>query len=101
MNNNNTELRNFWENHIHQWSQSRKSQTDYCNENNLAIKSFGYWKRKLSKQSDTKFIEITKKRGRINPSTFIELMTSDGMVVRFREDIPPSHLKNIVSILRS
>ncbi len=100
MNSKNTELRIFWENHIHQWSLSGKSQTDYCNENNLAIKSFGYWKRKLSKKPNTKFIEITKKRGRINPSTFIELMTPDGIVVRFREDISPSYLKNIVSILR-
>ena len=101
MNIRNTKLKNQWENHIHQWSQSEKSQTDYCNENNLAIKSFGYWKRKLSKQPDTKFIEITKKPGRKNPPTFIELITPDGMVVRFREDISPSYLKNIVSIFRS
>lgn len=101
MNKKNTELRNYWENHIHQWLQSGKSQTEYCNEHNLAIKSFGYWKLKIIKsKNNNQLIEI-KKTVKHSPSQFIELISPEGIVVRFRDDISTNCLKNIVTILRS
>lgn len=100
MNGKNTELRNSWGNHIHQWSQSGKSQTEYCREHNLSIKSFCYWKRKFTKLSDNNFVEIKRASGRVSPSTFIEVISPDGIVVRFREDTSINCLKNILTILR-
>lgn len=95
------EVINYWKDHFNRWSDSGKSQTEYCKENNLTTRAFGYWKRKFSKQQEGGFIEIKRKSDRINHSAFIELITSDGMVMRFREDISLTCLRNIISILRS
>jgi hypothetical protein len=45
------ERRGFWEKRLRDWSSSGLSQAEYCRQNKLSIKSFGYWKRKLKVQS--------------------------------------------------
>lgn len=42
------EKRRFWQDHILTWQQSGLTQAGYCREHALRIKSFGYWKRKLT-----------------------------------------------------
>lgn len=42
------EKRRFWEGHVHGWRSSGLTQAAYCREHGLRIKSFGYWKRKLT-----------------------------------------------------
>ena len=44
----------FWQNHIDQCLQSSMSQRDYCRLNNLALSTFGYWKRRTTKESENK-----------------------------------------------
>ncbi len=38
--------RKLWQAHIKAWSESSMTQAEYCRQNELSIKSFGYWKRK-------------------------------------------------------
>ncbi len=38
--------RKFWQAHVKAWSASGMTQAEYCRQNGLSIKSFGYWKRK-------------------------------------------------------
>ena len=100
MNRANTELRKFREDHIFKWSQSCKSQTQYCKEQNLALGSFGYWKRKITKNDEgIKLVEI-KDAATHHPVSFVELISPDGIIIRFREDISPGSLNNIFSVLR-
>ncbi|WP_420828911.1 IS66 family insertion sequence element accessory protein TnpA [Desulfobulbus rhabdoformis] len=42
---------NFWQEHIAGWKASGLSQLVYCRNNNLAVATFGYWRRKLKLQS--------------------------------------------------
>jgi len=94
------ELKSHWEYHISQWAKSGKTQIGYCKEHNLTLKSFGYWKRKLSTESDKPLVEI-RRAEQINPtSSYIELITRDGMVLRFRENIPEHQFRNIITVLR-
>lgn len=96
----NTELKKRWEHHIHQWLQSGKSQVQYCKEHNIAANSFGYWKRKITKSDkNIKLVEI-KNTLKYQPYSFVELISPEGMVVRFREDISSNCLKNIVMALK-
>jgi len=44
-----SEKRRFWENHIERWKTSRVSQVEYCRLNNVNIKSFRYWKRRVGR----------------------------------------------------
>lgn len=40
-------LQPFWESHISAWKESNLSQATYCQEHELVVHQFGYWKRKL------------------------------------------------------
>jgi len=42
---------NFWQGHIAGWEASGLSQLVYCSNNNLAVATFGYWRRKLKRLS--------------------------------------------------
>ncbi len=44
--------RKLWGTHVEAWSESGMTQTEYCRQNDLSIKCFGYWKRKF-KKNDT------------------------------------------------
>ena len=44
----------YWRHHINQCHQSGVSQRHYCQANSLALSTFGYWKRKISKQPEEK-----------------------------------------------
>lgn len=37
----------FWKDHVSHWNKTSLSQASYCQEHELSIKRFGYWKRKL------------------------------------------------------
>ncbi len=44
--------RNYWRRHLQKWRDSGLPQTQYCRNKNLSLKSFGYWKRKLSEKTE-------------------------------------------------
>ncbi len=87
-----------WQNHVKQWSTSGKSQAEYCRQHNLSIRLFGYYKRKFLKTKDSGLVELKSKKYRA--SAFIELVTPDGIMIRFREDIAPANFRNIMMSLR-
>ena len=47
------EKRRFWEECIRQWEASGISQIEYCRQNDVNIKSFRYWKKRISRQECT------------------------------------------------
>lgn len=44
-----TAKRRFWENHIGKWKLSGLSQAEYCRQNDVKVKSFRYWKRRVGR----------------------------------------------------
>ncbi|MDY6959557.1 MAG: hypothetical protein SVK08_10425 [Halobacteriota archaeon] len=87
-----------WLNHIKQWSTSELSQTGYCRVHNLTPRQFGYYKRKFDQAEDSKIVEL--KKVRYHAGAFVELVTPDGLMLRFREDIPPANFRNMIMSLR-
>ncbi|BHH81987.1 IS66 family insertion sequence element accessory protein TnpA [Desulforhopalus sp. 52FAK] len=56
----------FWQDHIDACDKSDLKQVDYCAKHNIAVSTFGYWKRKL-RESDSKnqvFYPLTIPSGR-------------------------------------
>jgi hypothetical protein len=50
--------REFWSGHVREWKRSGLSQAGYCRKHRISIKSFAYWKRKLtSSESSTSLVE--------------------------------------------
>jgi len=55
-----------WRKRIEEWKQSGVSQAVYCREHNLALATFGYWKRKLERGNpQLRLVPIDRSAGRI------------------------------------
>jgi hypothetical protein len=52
--------RDFWQRHMEGWHQSTLSQKTYCQQQALSFASFGYWRTRLNRKTDTpgKFIPV-------------------------------------------
>jgi hypothetical protein len=48
----------FWERHVRERETSGLSQSRYCQVNDLGIKSFQYWKRKLATRAPNCLVEL-------------------------------------------
>lgn len=92
----------FWKNHINQWENSGLSQQEYCNRHNLALSTFGYWKRKTRKSDiDTIQFYPLLASAPVPPEHHnLTLCLQDG---RFRIEVGPDFsttiLKNLISTL--
>ena len=54
--------RDVWQQHIEAWCQSTLSQKTYCQQQDLSFASFGYWRTRLNRETETpapgKFIPV-------------------------------------------
>ena len=98
MRNQKTEKEAQWQKHIKQWSISGISQAEYCREHNLSSRQFRYYKMKFEQTENSELVELKKVKYR--HSAFIELITPDGLALRFREDISPVNFRNMIMSLR-
>ena len=50
----------FWQHHIDGWHQSKQSQREYCKQQDLSFASFGYWRTRFNRKTETlsKFISV-------------------------------------------
>jgi len=54
--------RDVWQRHIEGWRQSNLSQKAYCQQQDLSFTSFGYWRTRLNRNTDS--------RGQFIPMSF-------------------------------
>ncbi len=106
-----------WEQIISEWKNSKKSQRKYCQENNITIGAFSYWKSNLqrSKRQKTEpsekpeFVKINIIRdGNKTPLSYnkstccpIELRFSNGGTVRISNNVDKDLLKLILQTMGS
>jgi hypothetical protein len=45
------EKKDFWQQHIENWRQSKLSQKIYCQQQDLSLASFGYWRTWLNRKT--------------------------------------------------
>lgn len=52
----------LWQQHVAQWQTSQLSQREYCQQHNLALATFGYWRKRLSiaKTPENKLIPVVR-----------------------------------------
>lgn len=90
----------YWEKHFAAWQGSNLSQSEYCRQNNIPLKSFYNWKRKLisNLSPTTPFIEL---RGQYSAQEeHFELQIDSMLTLRIREGISPALLQNILMAVR-
>lgn len=94
--------REYWLGHIDAWKESDMSQSEYCRQNNIPLSSFGNWKAKFTKSNpnESAFVELPGEVLTVSKSDYFEIILNDGLVLRIREDIPTSFLRNILHTMR-
>lgn len=101
---NGTDKEAFWRGHIEQCGMSNKSQQDYCRHHDLALSTFGYWKKKLGSRSEkARFYPLVVSGEKNNSShryTGISLhMETHHLRIEFEEEFSAPALKRLVAAL--
>ena len=67
----------LWAARIDEWKRSGLSQRQYCEENHLALATFGWWRKRLKTQecaSASGFIEIPPSRSLVTENTTASIL---------------------------
>lgn len=92
----------FWEGHLRQWKSSGLSQAEYCRENELNSKTFGYWKRKKKFAGDALcLVEIPVQRQPIVSycSTPVRLMVGSRYRIEVEKNFDTEALDQLILFL--
>ena len=85
--------KDFWQQHIQDWSKSKLPQKVYCQQNNISFASFGYWRTRLNRlqKPAKKFVPVTLTR----PSTVVVITLLQGV----RIDVPAHALGEVLPVI--
>lgn len=93
----------FWEKHIKLWKQGSLTQAEYCRQNNLKIKSFGYWKRRLKELTEEiRFVPVrfdlpdTEK-----PGTSLKVAVNGRYCIEVPDGFSSNTLKQVLRVLEA
>jgi len=93
----------FWKAHVSAWEQSGIGQSAYCRREELNIKVFGYWKRKLCrKASDLTFVPVAIKAmytPRDKPGTSLRLIIGNDYGIEVGDGFNPDTLRRVLHVL--
>jgi hypothetical protein len=94
--------RQSWEKKIRAWVKSGLTQSEYCKRNGIPLSSFGNWRRRLGEniREDVSFVRLVDSVDKACGDTVIEIVLSDTLYLRVRENIEPYRLALIVSAFR-
>ena len=67
--------RDFWRRHIEGWRQSKLSQKTYCQQQGISFASFGYWRARLKRQTESggKLIPVNIAKASSSVTVFLPL----------------------------
>lgn len=93
----------FWEKHIELWQNSSKTQAEYCRQNNLKIKSFGYWKRRLKEfAEEIRFVPVAFDLPVApNPGSPLKVAVKGRYCIEVPDDFSPETLKKVLSVMEA
>lgn len=96
----NEEKRKFWEEQLQEWKSSGLSQADYCRRQGLSIKSFGYWKRRLSAGNlSLSLVEVRAFHAVCSPSKPLKLEVGGRFGIEIDRDFDAETLHRLLKVL--
>ncbi len=98
--------RKLWQAHIKAWSESGMTQAEYCRQNGLSIKSFGYWKRKHKRETtEVTFYPVPANPLKVldngNQSFSLRLVVDDRFKIEIGDEFASATLGRLVQTLGS
>ena len=95
--------RQYWEGQIKGWEQSGLRQTEYCRQNSLKIRNFGYWKRRLSQKStDVSFVSLQVQSNNYQTTSnasSLKVVLARGQKIEVDEGFDQTTLKRLIHTL--
>lgn len=93
----------FWEKHIKLWRSSSLTQVEYCRQNNLKIKSFGYWKRRLKDLSEEiRFVPVAfNPPVATNPGVPLKVAVNGRYCIEVPDGFSPDTLKTVLRVMEA
>jgi len=90
----------FWRRHIAECGRSGLSYAEYCRRRDLSESAFGYWRKKLSAESEGKseFIELKVRTG---DPLGIEITLRNQIRVVVHSDIDKASLLRLIEVLEA
>lgn len=93
----------FWEKHIQCWQKSSLTQVDYCRQNNLKIKSFRYWKRRLNELAEEiRFVPVRLDLPDAEkPGTPLKVAVNGRYCIEVPDGFSSATLKQVLNVLEA
>ena len=91
----------FWEEHIQAWQKSGATQAEYCREHNLKNSKWWYWRKRISKASDTdvQFVPLSFSSDKFSTPQ-ISMITPNGYRIEFDSRVDFSKLRQLITTIR-
>lgn len=91
----------FWAQHLRNWKSSDLSQAEYCRQQGLSSKSFGYWKRKQrAAEKPLCLVEIPIQSQVVSPSPHpLRLMVGSRYRLEIEKDFDAETLDRLLGFL--
>lgn len=88
-----SQKKEFWQQHIHDWSKSKLPQKVYCQQQAISFASFGYWRTRLNR--------LDKPRKKLVPVTLTRplAMVVITLPVGVRIDVPVHALAEVLPVV--
>lgn len=105
----------FWLKHVQQWQRSQALQIQYCEEHNLSVAAFRWWRRKLihdnrgqdpeqgvQPEAVPTFAEIRIPEGDVSAAAYpYEILLPNRTQLRLRKNFEAEAVAALVSLLRA
>lgn len=95
--------REFWEKHLREWKESTLSQVGYCRGQGISIKSFVYWKNRLSEAgAAVTLVELAVSKSCLTvlpERTPLRLRITDAYWIEIQKDFDPESLNRLIDVL--
>jgi hypothetical protein len=92
----------FWGEQVKAWRISGVTQAQYCREHDLGLKSFGFWKGKLSLSSSKPVfhqVRIVPEQNNESGSLFLNLHVSSKYRIEVQDNFNPLTLQKLLKVL--
>ena len=93
----------FWKAHVSAWEQSGIGQSEYCRRQELNIRVFGYWKRKLCRKvSELTFVPVAIKGTyppNNKPEISLKLIIGNDYGIEVGDGFNPDTLRRVLHVL--
>ena len=90
--------REYWQKNIEAWKQSQLTQSEYCNQHNLSLASFGIWRTRINRSTHKNTISTDKKLIPVNVSRS-SMRVNLYLPFGIRLEVPADALENVLPVV--